>query len=123
MKWIYLVIGGIAGTLCRYVLSGVVYKTTGTSFPYGTLIVNLSGCLFIGFLSAQSDEKFMLGPEMKLLWMAGFCGAFTTFSTFMLETSNLLKDGESLRAFSNVMASVALGFLCFRAGVMLGRWI
>src|SRR3990167_3799303 len=114
MKWIYLAVGGVAGTLCRYALSGIVYKITGTSFPYGTMIVNLSGCFLIGLLAALSDEKFLLGPEMKILWMAGFCGAFTTFSTFMFETSNLLKDGETWRAFSNVMSSVVLGFILFR---------
>ena len=123
MKWIYLIVGGIAGTLCRYILSGVVAKTVGVNFPYGTLAVNLLGCLAIGFLSVLSDDKFILGPEMKLLWMAGFCGAFTTFSTFVLETSDLLKNGDPVKAFGNILLSVFLGFLIFRAGVFLGRSI
>ena len=123
MKWIYLGIGGIAGTICRYVLSGIVYESVGTNFPYGTLLVNLLGCLVIGFLSALSDDKFILGPEMKVLLMAGFCGAFTTFSTFMLETADLLKGGEAVRAFWNVALSILLGFLVFRLGVIAGKWI
>ena len=123
MRWVYLIMGGIAGTILRYAVSGFVYKSAGTSFPYGTMVVNLSGCLLIGFLSTLSDEKFMLGPEMKLLWMTGFCGAFTTFSTLMFETSNLLKDGETFRAFSNVMWSVVFGFVAFRFGALLAKWI
>ena len=123
MKWAFLVIGGAAGTVCRYVLSGLVHEIAGTSFPYGTLVVNLLGCLIIGFLSALTDEKLLLGPEMKVLWMAGFCGAFTTFSTLMLETANLLKDGESAKAFWNVALSVLIGFFVFRLGIVLGKWV
>ena len=119
----FLIIGGIAGTVCRYVLSGLVYETAGSNFPYGTLAVNLLGCLIIGFLSALSDDKLILGPEMKVLWMAGFCGAFTTFSTLMLESANLLKDGEAVKAFWNVALSVVIGFFVFRLGVVLGQWI
>ena len=123
MKWLLLVIGGVAGTICRYVLSGLVYKAAGSGFPYGTLVVNLLGCLVIGFLSALSDDKLILGPEMKVLWMAGFCGAFTTFSTLIFESSNLLKDGETAKAFWNVALSVLIGFVVFRLGVVLGKWI
>ena len=123
MKWLFLVIGGVAGTVCRYVVSGLVYEIAGSSFPYGTLVVNLSACLIIGFLSALSDDKFLLGPQMKILWMAGFCGAYSTFSTFILETANLMKDGETARAFWNVALSVLLGFFIFRLGVVFGKWI
>lgn len=123
IKWVYLVLGGVGGTVCRYLLSGAVYQVFGASFPYGTFVVNVSGCLFIGFLSVLSDEKLILSPEFKFLLMAGFCGAFTTFSTFMLETGNLLKDGETVRALSNVVLSVVIGFLAFRLGIYLGRII
>lgn len=123
MKWIFLIAGGIAGTICRYLVSGLVYKAAGTNFPYGTLVVNLSACLLIGFLSALSDDKFLLSPEMKILWMAGFCGAYSTFSTFILETANLMKDGEMTRAFWNVALSVVAGFFVFSLGAMLGRWV
>ena len=115
--------GGIAGTISRYLLAGFIYQIFGTDFPYGTLAVNLIGCLVIGFLAALADEKFLLGPNARLLLMVGFCGAFTTFSTFMLETANLMKDGENLRAFVNVAASVVFGFLAFRLGVFLAEII
>ena len=104
-----LVLGSVTGGLARYFLAGAVYRFFGTQFPYGTLAVNLLGCLVIGFLSALSDEKFMLGPTARLLWMTGFCGAFTTFSTFMLETGNLLKDGDNWAALANVLVSVITG--------------
>lgn len=123
MKWISLVAGGVAGTLARYVLSGIVYGVAGTGFPYGTLAVNLIGCFLIGLLAVLSEEKFFLGPNARLLLMAGFCGAFTTFSTFMLETANLMKDGEMWRAFLNVLLSVVAGFIVFRLGVLLGEMI
>lgn len=114
-------VGGIAGTVSRYLLAGFIYEVLGTSFPYGTLVVNLVGCLVIGFLASLSEEKFLLSPEARLLLMVGFCGAFTTFSTFMLETCNLMKVGENLRAFLNVAASVVFGFLAFRLGVFLAE--
>ena len=123
MRWINLIVGGVAGTLARYVLAGFVYEVMGTGFPYGTLVVNLSGCLIIGFLAVLAEEKFLLGPNARVLLMIGFCGAFTTFSTLMLETVNLIKDGESLRAFLNIALSVVLGFLFFRLGVFLAEII
>jgi len=123
MKWLGLITGGIAGTLARYTLAGLVYQICGTTFPYGTLVVNLVGCFLIGFLATLAEEKFLLGPHARLLLMTGFCGAFTTFSTFMLETANLIKDGEMLRAFLNLSLSVVVGFLVFRLGVFLAEII
>ena len=123
MKWIQLAVGGAAGTIARYVLGGVVYQFLGTGFPYGTLVVNLTGCLLIGFLATVAEEKFLLGPSARILLMIGFLGAFTTFSTFILESANLIRDGEALRAFANVLASVVLGFAVFRFGVLIGEII
>ncbi|MDD5217199.1 MAG: fluoride efflux transporter CrcB [Candidatus Omnitrophica bacterium] len=123
MKWLALAIGGLTGTFARYFLAGMIYRHFGTSFPYGTLAVNLSGCFFIGLLAALSEEKFLLGPNARLLLMIGFCGAFTTFSTFILETANLMKSGETLRAFMNLLTSVIAGFIVFRLGFLLGETI
>ncbi len=122
-KWICLVAGGVAGTLARYVLAGLVQARTGVGFPYGTLVVNLSGCFFIGLLDALAQKKFLLTPALRVLLMTGFCGAFTTFSTFMLESAQLLRDGEALRAFCNVGASVLAGFVVFWLGEWLGEII
>ena len=119
--WACLVAGGVAGTLARYALAGAVYRMFGTNFPYGTLAVNVSGCGLVGFFAALAEAKFLLGPNARLLLMVGFCGAFTTFSTFMLETSNLLKDGETLRAFLNMAASVLCGFAALKVGAYLAE--
>lgn len=122
-KWLELAAGGILGTFARYFLSGAVHRVFGVTFPFGTLVVNLVGCFAIGFLAVLAEEKFLLGPTARVFLMIGFCGAFTTFSTLILETSNLTKDGESLYAFMNIALSVVLGFLVFRLGVMLARVI
>ena len=123
IKWFSLGVGSLAGGFARYLLAGVVYQIFGTAFPYGTLVVNLIGCFLIGFLATIAEEKFLLGPNARILLMIGFCGAFTTFSTFMLETGNLIRDGETLRAFLNVLMSVVTGFFVFRLGVLLGEMI
>lgn len=123
MKWLNLAIGGVAGTIARYALGGVVYQVFGANFPYGTLIVNLSGCFILGFLTVLAEEKFLLSPNLRLLLMIGFCGAFTTFSTFIFETNHLIRDGETLKAFANVLASVIVGFFLFRLGILVGELI
>ena len=121
VKIISLVVGGALGTTLRYFFSGAIYKITGSDFPYGTLAVNIAGCFIIGFLVSITETKFILGPNSKVLLMVGFCGAFTTFSTFILETANLMKDGEISRAFLNVFISLILGFVFLRAGMIMGE--
>ena len=123
VKMTYLMIGGIVGTLARYFFSGFIHRFAGSDFPYGTLVVNLTGCFLIGLFSTLSNEKLFFGPDSKVLLMAGFCGAYTTFSTFMLETDNLVKNAEWSRALGNVFLSILIGFLMFRLGVWLGKLI
>ena len=113
-----LAFGSLLGGFARYYLAGFIYRVFGALFPYGTLVVNLLGCFLIGFLSALADEKLLLGPNARIFLMIGFCGAFTTFSTFMLETANLIRDGQTMSALLNVMISVLFGFLVFRLGML-----
>lgn len=122
-KWLNLLIGGILGTVARYALAGATYRVFGTEFPYGTLVVNLSGCFLIGLFAALADTKFLIGPNGRMLLMIGFCGAFTTFSTYILESANLIRDGETMRALLNVVGSVVLGFIAFRVGIFAGEAI
>ena len=122
-KLFNLIIGGTIGTLARYFLSGFTYQVFGSNFPYGTLVVNLIGCFIVGFLASIAEEKNLLDTNTRILLMAGFCGAFTTFSTFILETSNLIKDGETIKASLNVIFSVIIGFIVFRLGVLIAKII
>jgi CrcB protein len=120
-KWIYLALGSIAGGVSRYVLGAAIHERLGFHFPYGTLIINLTGCFLIGVLNSLVDSKPWVGPNERLLLMTGFCGAYTTFSSFMLETSNLLNEGEPWLATAYLTGSVVVGFLVFRAGSYLGQ--
>ncbi|MEI8012278.1 MAG: fluoride efflux transporter CrcB [Candidatus Omnitrophota bacterium] len=122
-KWLYLIIGGSVGTVSRYVMAGVITQRVGTAFPWGTVAVNLTGCFVIGFLDVLFEKKFMLNTNMRIVLMTGFCGAFTTFSTLILETSDLLKNNQFLHAFGNVMVSFIVGFTAFKLGAVLARFI
>lgn len=122
-KLIYLCIGGVLGTLARYGTYKIVHRAFGFEFPFGTLAVNLAGCFVIGFLASLSDERFFISPNLRIFLMAGFCGAFTTFSTFMLETSDLMKNGEHPYAITNVFLSFGFGYLMFRLGSFLAKQI
>ena len=121
MKWIFLFLAGGVGTMARYLLSGVVYQSFGSRFPYGTLMINVLGCFLIGFLVALSQEKVVMSENVKLFLIIGFLGAFTTFSTFIFETASLIRTGQSLAAFFNVLISVVIGFLFFELGFFLGE--
>ncbi len=123
LQWLYLTIGCVAGGFSRYFLATAIYRRFDTGFPTGTLIVNLSGCLFIGFFNSLAEEKLLLGMNERLLLMTGFCGAYTTFSAFILETSNLIHDGEILQASCNVAISFIAGLVLFRLGAFFGRFV
>src|ERR1700693_2480640 len=101
LAWSNLAAGSLAGGFARYFMAGAVHRALGTSFPYGTFLVNISGCFLIGLFDCLATERFALNPTARLLLMTGFCGAFTTFSTLILETSNLMKDGDFSRATLN----------------------
>jgi fluoride exporter len=119
-KWMYLIGGGMAGTLARYAVTIFALDKFGPAFPYGALLVNVAGCFVMGFCNAVIERKMSMDPEMRLLLMVGFCGAFTTFSAFILDTHNLIRSGETLKALLNVIGSVVLCFIVFRLGMMLG---
>ena len=118
-----LITGSIAGGLARYYMSGAVFRITASRFPFGTLAVNLTGCFIIVFITALGAEKFSLSHSAKLLLVTGFCGAFTTFSAFILETDSLIRSGNVFWALLYILVSVCAGFLLFRLGVLAGEII
>ncbi len=111
-----VVAGSVAGGLSRYLMSGLTHRITGTDFPYGTLAVNLSGCLAAGLIDGFAGQKWTLSADQRLLLLTGFCGAFTTLSTLVLETSHLAQRGDLIKAAVNVTLTVVLGFALFRIG-------
>jgi CrcB protein len=110
-------VGGFIGAVLRYLISDWVNGIFHIlSLPYGTLTVNIIGCLLIGILAGLSENRNLLGPETRALLLVGVLGGFTTFSTFGNETVELLKDGTSIAAFSNVALHVCLGLVAVRVG-------
>ncbi|THF72971.1 MAG: fluoride efflux transporter CrcB [Methylophaga nitratireducenticrescens] len=116
-----IAVGGAAGALLRFFMSNGVYKMLGRDFPYGTLAVNVLGSLLIGVLFILLIEKLAVAAEWRAGLMVGLLGAFTTFSTFSLETFSLLEDGAFLKAGLNVFLSVVLCLAATWVGISLGR--
>ena len=115
-------VGGFLGAILRYAASGAVQRLAESSdFPYGTLAVNVVGCLAIGVLAGAVESRQILGPEARLFLMIGLLGSFTTFSTFGYETLSLFRDGALLRASANVILQVGLGLAAAWTGLVLSR--
>ncbi len=115
--------GGALGALGRFWVSTGVYRLFGRDFPWGTLAVNALGSFLMGFLFILFLERLIAGPEWRAAILVGFLGAFTTFSTFSLETLTLIEEGYPVRASLNMGGSVLLCLVCCWFGVMLGRSI
>jgi CrcB protein len=107
MIFLLIAVGGAAGALLRYLVGGAVQRTSAGGFPIGTMFVNVSGCFLIGILLRQF-MNMQLSPELRALLIVGFCGGFTTFSTFSAETLGLIEGGEYGRATSYVILTVVL---------------
>ncbi|MBI4432985.1 MAG: fluoride efflux transporter CrcB [Candidatus Omnitrophica bacterium] len=118
---LYLAIGSVAGGLSRYYFGGFVQRVSGSAFPYGTLIVNLAGCLLVGFIASSAGVRFSLNASARVLLISGFCGAFTTFSAFMVESDFLLRSGHAWATLLNIVISIVGGFALFRFGFFIGK--
>lgn len=120
-SYILIALGGALGTVGRYWLSGVVDQTIGETFPWGTLIVNVTGCFVIGFFAAITgpDGRIFVGSNARQFVMIGICGGYTTFSSFSLQTLNLMNNGEWFRAGSYIGLSVLFCLIGVWAGVLL----
>jgi CrcB protein len=113
---VYVALGGALGALARYGISGWVYDRMGEAFPWGTLVVNVLGCLLIG-AAARWLQVSAASPAVRPFLMIGLLGAFTTFSTFSYEAVALVQDGQWARAFLYVGGSVVVGLLAMVAGM------
>jgi len=120
---VFIAIGGAFGAVLRYGTSLSVYSLLGRGFPYGTLFVNVSGSLLMGLLSVIMLERFNIDPEWRAAVLVGVLGSFTTFSTFSIETLNLLEQGDVMRATANIVLSVLVCLAAVWFGVLIGRQI
>jgi CrcB protein len=121
VRTIWIGFAGFAGAISRYGVEGWVSDRTKTSFPWGTLVVNASGCFVLGLIFAVLTERFLPHPALRSALTVGFLGAYTTFSTFAFETVRLAEDGAWLFAAANVSASLLSGLVAVYAGLRLGR--
>ena len=119
LDYILVMLGGALGTGARFWASGVVAECAGEFFPLGTLIVNITGSFVVGFFAAFTDPEgpFLVSPRFRQFFMIGVCGGYTTFSSFSLQTLDLVREGDWFKAGLNTL----LSFVCCLAAVWLGR--
>lgn len=121
MIWWYVALGSAVGGVARFGLSTFLQQRSGPNFPVGTLVVNVTGSLLLGFLWRYALGSDAISPEARALLTTGFCGGYTTFSTFTYETMLLLEDGASARAGAYVLLSVLLSLLGAWLGITAAR--
>jgi CrcB protein len=121
LAYLWIALGGALGSVARFWLSGVVANRFGETFPWGTLIVNVSGSFVIGLFAGSTgpEGRWLVSPAFRQFFMIGICGGYTTFSSFSLQTLSLIRDREYFHAGGNVLLSVALCLV----GVWLGHFI
>ena len=123
MPLLLIGLGGFAGAIARYLVDGLVSDRTGGGFPWGTLVVNVTGSFLLGLLFAMTAERAILPAEIRGPVMIGFIGAYTTFSTYMLESWILIEGGAYLPALANLGGSIVIGLVAVAAGLIIGRAI
>jgi CrcB protein len=122
-KMLWLSAAGALGTLSRYGLSRLVQGMSGSSFPWGTFAVNMTGCLLAGFFWALFEGRLAVSGETRVIVLVGFMGAFTTFSAMILETGMLLRSTEWMAAAANLAIQNGFGLGIFLAGMALGKMV
>ncbi|MEM5773650.1 MAG: fluoride efflux transporter CrcB [Anaerolineaceae bacterium] len=122
-KFLIISLGAVLGANTRYWVSDWAARKLGSGFPYGTLIINITGSLLLGFFLTLATEKLALDPRWRLLIAIGFFGSYTTFSTYTYESLNLMLGGQWLPGLANLLGSAAVGILAAAAGMYLGKLI
>ncbi len=119
---LYVGLGGFIGAALRYLTSGFVGRVFSQgSFPYGTFVVNILGCLLIGFFAGLADSRGLFTATSRAFVFTGILGAFTTFSTFSYETMGLFQNGQTSPALTNLGLQILLGLLAVWGGIQLAR--
>ena len=121
MNYLWIALGAVVGASARYFLSTQIARHFSTTFPYGTLLINLTGSLVLGFFLVYSSERVLLEPRWRLLVAIGFCGSYTTFSSYAFETFALMEQGQWLMMGLNILVSNALCLAAVLAGAALAR--
>ena len=121
MNYPWIALGAVVGASARYFLSGFVARNFSTTFPYGTLVINLTGSFVLGFFLIYSTERVLVDPRWRLLVAVGFCGSYTTFSSYAFESFALMEQGQWLLMSANILFSNALCFAAVLAGAALAR--
>ena len=123
MAYLWIILGAVLGASARYFVSGYIAKSVASSFPYGTLLINISGSLVLGFFLVLTTERVLVDARWRLLIAVGFCGSYTTFSSYAFETFALFEQGQWLLVAWNVVASNLFCLTSVMAGAALARWL
>ena len=120
-SYLIVMLGGAAGSLVRFVVGSAVMSRTGGRFPWGTILINITGSFLIGFLMTWLTERLTPHPNLRLLLVVGFLGGYTTFSSFEWETFTLVRDGARWLGLINVVGSVVFGYAAVWLGSIVAK--
>jgi len=120
-RYLMVMLGGATGSLARFVLGTAIMNRLGGRFPFGTVIINITGSFLIGFIMTMLTERLNPSPNWRLILVVGFLGGYTTFSSFEWETLGLVRDGGRWLALLNVAGSVVLGYIAVWLGAVTGK--
>ncbi len=120
-KILYISLGAVLGVNARYWLGGWISGRFGSDFPYGTLVINLTGSLLLGFFITLVTDRFLIDPRWRLLVAIGFLGAYTTFSTYTYESVDMIINGQIWLGLGNLFGSSLLGAFAVLTGILIGR--
>ena len=123
MPYLWIALGAIVGASARYFLSGYIARAFSSTFPYGTLIINITGSLLLGFFLIWAEDCVLVDPRWRWLVAIGFCGSYTTFSSYAFESFAYLEQGQWLAMAANVVANNALCLASVIAGAAVARWL
>lgn len=119
----YVAVGSVIGGVGRFLLQQYIQRKVESTFPYGTLGVNLLGCFVIGVVVGLADKGNLISPQMRIFLATGICGGFTTFSSFINENQSMLHDGELLNTFIYIGVSVIVGLIATTLGILLIKYL